>query len=100
MAIQSSSELQFHNLPTTSPSFWDKLTQPTSTLRSSDKPRARLLSAMLVILFPLALVAVFAGSVTSLAAGQPVAPPAPGVCLALLIILAGYLFSRSRDYSV
>lgn len=100
MTVPSVGKLELHSSPVPSRSVWDTLTQPAPALIETDKPRARLLAAVLLIFFPLAAVAVFLNPLTNLLAGREAAPPTAGTLVALGLIAIGYVFSRSRYYSV
>ncbi|MEO8608010.1 MAG: ATP-binding protein [Chloroflexota bacterium] len=91
---------EIHPPMASSRSIWDTLTQPAPTLVEDNKPRARLLSAVLLIFFPLSFLAIFLSPLIALMSGKVPNPPAPGTLVALALIAAGYAFSRSRYYSV
>ncbi|MBZ0284036.1 MAG: HAMP domain-containing histidine kinase [Anaerolineae bacterium] len=100
MTAQPLDEMQIDRPLASSRSLWDTLTQPASLLNTNDKPKARLLSAVLVVFLPLAFLAVFINPVTSIIAGREFTPPNPGIFVALLIIPVAYVLSRTRYYSV
>jgi signal transduction histidine kinase len=81
-------------------SLWDTLTEPADTLKTDSKPKARLLSAVLLVFFPLATLAVFLSPLTSLLTNKPVTPPTLGLFMALVFIVIGYVLSRTRYYSL
>ncbi len=95
MTIPSARNISIQS-PRSSRKIWDLLTQPANTLKNDVQEKARLLSSVLVIFFPLALIAIFAGPLTSRNAN----PPTPGVLFAIVLIFAAYILSRTRYYSV
>ena len=98
--VPTMGKLEIHSLNTPTRSIWDTLTQPASTLKDDTKPKARLLSAVLLVLLPLAFLAAFLSPITSLLSGQVAALPSVSTMLSLAMIAAGYAFSRTRYYSV
>lgn len=100
MTAQSLGELQTHPPIAPTRRLWDQLTQPSSLLKEENKPKARLLAAVMLVLFPLALLAVFINPIASIFTRQEYTLASPGVFLALLIIPVAYTLSRSRYYLV
>ncbi|MEP7285808.1 MAG: ATP-binding protein [Chloroflexota bacterium] len=96
--LQSTGQIQRPAAP--AQKLWDALTKPVGELRDSDKPKARLLSAMLVVYIPLSLFTVFASPVAALIEGKPVTTLAPALLIGELLTIVAYVFSRSRYYSV
>lgn len=100
MTAQSLDEIQIESPLASSRSLWNTLTQPSSLLNSNDKPKARLLSAVLLVFLPLAFLAVVINPVTSILAGREFNPPNPSIFVALLAIPVAYFLSRTRYYAV
>jgi signal transduction histidine kinase len=100
MAVPSVGNMQVYQSSNVSRSLWDMLTEPANMLKSDNKPKARLLAAVLVVFFPLATIAVFLSPLISLLSNKPVTPPTFGLLMALVFILVGYVFSRTRYYSL
>jgi signal transduction histidine kinase len=80
--------------------LWNTLTEPTTQLNNDDKPKARLLAAVLVVYIPIALFAIFISPIMSLISGQVPTLPDTGIFLAFIVIFIGYVLSRTRYYSV
>lgn len=100
MAVPSVGNMQVYQPSTPNRSLWDTLTEPASSLKTDNKPKARLLAAVLLMFFPLATIAVFLSPLLSLLSNKPVTPPTLGLMIALVFILVGYVLSRSRYYSL
>jgi signal transduction histidine kinase len=100
MAVPSVGNMQVYQHSGDSRSLWDTLTEPASMLKSDSRPKARLLAGVLVVFFPLAIIAVFLSPLISLLSNKPVTPPTFGLLMALVFILVGYVFSRTRYYSL
>src|SRR5437868_15173653 len=78
MTIPSLGKLGIHPSLAPTRSIWDTLTQPAPTLKEDYKPKARLLSAVLLVFFPLAFLAIFISPMTALVSGKAVTPPTFG----------------------
>lgn len=100
MAVPSVGNMQIYQSNNSSRSLWDTLTEPATILKTDNKPKARLLAAVLIVFFPLAAIAVFLTPLVALLSNQPATPPTLGLLTALVFIIVGYVFSRTRYYSL
>ena len=86
MAVPTVGNMQVYHSSNASRSLWDMLTEPASMLKADNKPKARLLAAVLVVFFPLATIAVFLTPLIALLGNKPVTPPTLGLLTALVFI--------------
>jgi signal transduction histidine kinase len=89
-----------NSAPNTWQNVWNSLTQPSEQLNSGDKPRSRVLAALLIVFIPLALITDFFTPVLDLIQNKSVVLPDIGTFLGMVLLVAAYFFSRSRYYRV
>jgi len=85
--------------PSSFQKIWDRLTEPIATIQGENRRRARTLSALLLVFFPLAILAVTITPITEIFAGKAFTLSTAGT-IGILTIFVAYVLSRSRYYEV
>lgn len=78
--------------------LWDNLTAPASSLDLANKQRARLLAAVILGFVPVAGIAIFAGTISSLITGVDAPPPPAAPIVAWILAFIAYFLSRTANY--
>lgn len=98
MKVQTLDKTQPHSARVSIQSIWGSLTEPTTIIKNDDKPKARVLSAVMLAFFLLGIFATFISPIAAFVSGDPVTTPALTSIIALGSILCTYFISRSRYY--
>lgn len=93
---------QVHPTPpqTSLSKIWDNLTQPAATLQADDQQKARLLSAIVIVVLPFGLLTIFASPFSQMMRGAPVIAPPFGSIFGIALIPLAYLLSRTKYYAI